>query len=62
MDRLRKRIDLIEDQLADPKLYERDPNAATQLSKERSQLSVQLADQEERWLAMSAEYEEATAE
>ena len=25
MDRLRKRIDAIEDQLADPKLYEKDP-------------------------------------
>ncbi len=62
MDRMRKRIDGIEDQLADPKLYERDPNAATQLSKERSQLSNQLSQQEERWLAMSAEYEEATAE
>ncbi len=62
MDRMRKRIDGIEDQLADPKLYERDPNAATQLSKERSQLSAQLSQQEERWLAMSAQYEEMTAE
>jgi ATP-binding cassette, subfamily F, member 3 len=62
MDRLRKRIDLIEDQLADPKLYERDPNAATQLSKERSQLTAQLSGHEERWLEMSAEYEEATAD
>jgi ATP-binding cassette, subfamily F, member 3 len=62
MDRMRKRIDGIEDQLADPKLYERDPNAATQLSKERSQLSAQLSQQEERWLAMSAQYEETTAE
>ena len=62
MDRLRKRIDMIEDQLADPKLYERDPNAATQLSKERSTLSAQLDGQEERWLEMSAQYEEATAE
>ena len=38
MDRLRKRIDTIEDQLADPKLYEKDPTAATQLAKERSEL------------------------
>ncbi|MBS3649557.1 ABC-F family ATP-binding cassette domain-containing protein [Pseudaminobacter sp. 19-2017] len=62
MDRLRKRIDLIEDELANPALYEKDPTTATQLAKERSQLTGQLNDQEERWLEMSSEYEEATAE
>ena len=62
MDRLRKRIDTIEDQLADPKLYEKDPTTATQLAKERSDLSGQLTRHEEKWLEMSAEYEEATAD
>ncbi|WP_018427143.1 ribosomal protection-like ABC-F family protein [Hoeflea sp. 108] len=62
MDRIRKRIDTIEDQLADPKLYEKDPTTATQLAKERSQLSAQLNGHEDKWLAMSAEYEEGTAE
>jgi ATP-binding cassette subfamily F protein 3 len=62
MDRLRKRIDTIEDQLADPKLYEKDPTTGTQLARERSDLSGQLARHEERWLEMSAEYEQATAE
>ncbi|MGB3502150.1 MAG: ABC-F family ATP-binding cassette domain-containing protein [Mesorhizobium sp.] len=62
MDRVRKRLDGIEDQLADPALYERDPKAATQLSKERSDLSHQLATHEERWLTLSAEYEEGLAE
>jgi ATP-binding cassette, subfamily F, member 3 len=62
MDRLRKRIDTIEDQLADPKLYEKDPTSATQLAKERSDLSAQLARNEEKWLEMSSEYEEATAD
>jgi ATP-binding cassette subfamily F protein 3 len=62
MDRLRKRIDTIEDQLADPALYDKDPVGATRLAKERSQLSSQLAGQEERWLTMSAEYEEGIAE
>jgi ATP-binding cassette subfamily F protein 3 len=62
LDRLRKRIDLIEDELANPALYEKDPTTATQLAKERSQLTGQLNEQEERWLVMSAEYEEATAE
>ncbi|MBT1155117.1 ABC-F family ATP-binding cassette domain-containing protein [Aminobacter anthyllidis] len=62
MDRIRKRIDGIEDQLADPKLYEKDPTTATQLAKERSQLGTQLNGHEEKWLAMSAEYEEGIAE
>ncbi|MDQ6434324.1 ABC-F family ATP-binding cassette domain-containing protein [Mesorhizobium sp. LHD-90] len=62
MDRLRKRIDQLEDRLADPTVYEKDPTTATQLAKERSQLGAQLSQQEERWLEMSAEYEEAIAE
>jgi len=62
MERLRARIDLLEDELANPAVYEKDPTTATRLAKERAQLSAQLAQQEERWLEMSAEYEEATAE
>jgi ATP-binding cassette subfamily F protein 3 len=62
MDRIRKRIDLIEDELADPAVYEKDPSTATRLAKERSQLTATLAGHEEKWLEMSAEYEEATAE
>jgi ATP-binding cassette subfamily F protein 3 len=62
MDRLRKRVDQIEDQLADPALYEKDPVGATRLAKERSDLGSQLARHEEKWLEMSAEYEAATAE
>ena len=62
MDRLRKRIDTIEDELANPALYEKDPIKATRLAKERSELSGQLSAQEERWLEMSTEYEEGIAE
>jgi ATP-binding cassette subfamily F protein 3 len=62
MDRLRKRIDAIEDELANPALYEKDPIKATRLAKERSDLSGQLTRHEEKWLEMSAEFEEATAE
>ena len=62
MERLRKRIDLIEDELANPTLYEKDPIKATRLAKERSELSGQLNGHEERWLEMSAEYEEGIAE
>jgi ATP-binding cassette subfamily F protein 3 len=62
MDRIRKRIDGIEDELANPALYEKDPSTATRLAKERSELSNALAGHEEKWLALSAEYEEGTAE
>jgi len=62
MDRLRKRVDQIEDQLADPALYEKDPVGATRLAKERSDLGSQLSRHEEKWLEMSSEYETATAE
>ncbi len=61
MERLRKRLDVIEDQLADPKLYERDPKASTQLGKERADLASQLAKHEDRWLTLSTEYEEGLA-
>ncbi len=62
MERLRKRIDLIEDELANPALYDKDPIKATRLAKERSELSAQLNGHEERWLEMSSEYEEGIAE
>ncbi len=62
MDRMRKRMDTIEDDLANPAVYEKDPSTANRLAKERSQLVAQLKSQEERWLAMSSQYEEATAE
>jgi ATP-binding cassette subfamily F protein 3 len=62
MDRIRKRLDGIEDQLSDPALYERDPKAATQLGKERAELNASLSGHEERWLTLSAEYEEGIAE
>ena len=62
IERTRKRIDAIEDQLADPAIYEKDPSTATQLAKERSDLSNTLARHEDRWLTLSAEYEEGIAE
>ena len=62
MDRLRKRIDGIEDELANPALYEKDASTATRLAKERAELSNALAGHEEKWLTLSAEYEEGIAE
>jgi ATP-binding cassette subfamily F protein 3 len=62
IERLRKRIDAIEDELANPALYEKDPIKATRLAKERSELAGQMARNEEKWLEMSAEYEAGIAE
>ena len=62
IERTRKRIDAIEDQLADPALYEREPATATRLAKERSDLSNALARHEDKWLELSAQYEEGMAE
>jgi ATP-binding cassette subfamily F protein 3 len=62
IERTRKRIDAIEDQLADPALYEKEPATATRLAKERSDLSNALSRHEDRWLELSAQYEEGLAE
>jgi ATP-binding cassette subfamily F protein 3 len=62
IDRVRKRMDVIEDELANPALYDKDPVGATRLAKERSDLGGALAGHEERWLMLSQEYEDALAE
>lgn len=62
MERIRKRIELIEAELADPALYTKDQARAARLAKERSDLAASLSMHEDKWLTLSAEYEEATAE
>ena len=62
IDRIRKRIDRIEDELANPAIYEKDPTTATQLARERSELGGTLAGHEERWLTLSQEYEQGIAD
>ena len=59
---MRKRIGALEAELADPALYEKDAAKAKRLAKERGELGSQLARNEEKWLEMSTQYEEATAE
>ena len=61
IERLRQRIGAIESRLADPALYEKEPGKAADLTKERGELAGKLSVQEDRWLALSAEYEEALA-
>jgi ATP-binding cassette subfamily F protein 3 len=62
IERTRKRLDAVEDELANPVLYEKDPIKATRLAKERSELATTIARQEEIWLELSGEYEEGLAE
>ncbi len=61
IERTRKRIAAIEAELADPALYESDTQKMTRLAKERSDLDARLSQQEEKWLELSSEYEEAAA-
>jgi ATP-binding cassette subfamily F protein 3 len=61
IERLRTRIGVIESRLADPALYEKEPAKAAELTRERGELVAKLAAQEDRWLTLSSEYEEAMA-
>ncbi|RST85894.1 ABC transporter ATP-binding protein [Aquibium carbonis] len=62
IERTRKRLDAVEDELANPVLYEKDPIKATRLAKERSELAATVTRQEEIWLELSGEYEDGMAE
>lgn len=61
IERTRKRIAAVEAEMADPALYERDPAKATRLAKERAELAATVARHEDKWLTLSAEYEEEMA-
>jgi ATP-binding cassette, subfamily F, member 3 len=62
IERTRNRIEKIEAELADPALYEKQPDRVTELSKERARLATALSDYEDTWLTLSAEYEEGMAQ
>ncbi|HEV7252594.1 MAG TPA: ABC-F family ATP-binding cassette domain-containing protein [Mesorhizobium sp.] len=62
IDRMRKRIGLLDAELSDPKLYDREPAKAARLGKERAELSRALSGHEDRWLELSSDYEGAVAE
>jgi ATP-binding cassette subfamily F protein 3 len=59
--RLQREIATIDRALADPKLYASDPARIVAHGKARAEAARGLAEAEERWLALSAEIEEATA-
>jgi ATP-binding cassette subfamily F protein 3 len=54
-------IQALDAELADPKLYETSPAKAAEKAKARSDAAAKLADAEEQWLELSAEYDEAMA-
>ncbi len=61
-DKLRKKIEAIEAELADPALYEKNAGKATDLTRERADVAARMAKAEEQWLLLSTEYDEAMAE
>jgi len=62
LEKARKRLELIDSAMADPDLYTRDPAKATALAKERATIVGLIDENEEKWLLLSSEYEEALAE
>ena len=59
--KLQKAIAAIDADLASPSLYERDPQRAAKLAKDRADAEKRLMRAEERWLEMSQEYEAGVA-
>jgi ATP-binding cassette subfamily F protein 3 len=59
--KLEKQIQVLDVELADPMLYEKNPARAAQKAKERADAAAKLAAAEEQWLELSSEYEEAMA-
>lgn len=59
--KLEKLIQALDVELADPALYEKSPAKAAAKAKSRADAAAQLAEAEEKWLELSAEYEEGMA-
>jgi ATP-binding cassette subfamily F protein 3 len=61
MAKLSELMGKVDKVLADPQAFQRDPGRAAQLAAQRRELERGLAAAEEEWLALSAEYEIASA-
>lgn len=59
MERLQKLIARLDDQLSSTDLYEKSPDKASEIAKERVDASKRLEDAEGRWLKLSNDYESA---
>ncbi len=60
--KLEKQIQALDAELADPALYDKSPAKAATKAKDRADAASRLAEAEEQWLELSAEYEAAMAE
>jgi ATP-binding cassette subfamily F protein 3 len=60
MSRLQDKIGKLDEALADPEFFTREPDRATKFAKERAYCEKKLVKTEEEWLELSAEYEEAS--
>lgn len=60
MSRLQDKIVKLDEALADPEFFTREPDRATKFAKERAYCEKKLVKTEEEWLELSAEYEEAS--
>ncbi|MEM9105325.1 MAG: ABC-F family ATP-binding cassette domain-containing protein [Pseudomonadota bacterium] len=58
---LEKKIQKLDADLADPTLYNRAPDDAAQIARQRSDAERRLAEAEEEWLQVSSDYEEAAS-
>ncbi|MEO1111106.1 MAG: ABC-F family ATP-binding cassette domain-containing protein [Pseudomonadota bacterium] len=59
MARLQEKIIKLDEALADPEFFQREPDRATKFAKERAYCEKKLVKTEEEWLELSAEFEEA---
>ncbi|SHM75235.1 ABC-F family ATP-binding cassette domain-containing protein [Roseibium suaedae] len=57
--RLQKKLEMIDQELADPGFYMADPTRAQKFAKERAFCEKKLIKTEEEWLELSSEYESA---
>lgn len=62
MEKLQQRIEKLDGLLADPEIYTKAPDKATDYAKKRADTVKLLAETEESWLLLSDEYEQANAE
>ncbi len=62
MEGQKRELARLDNALADPSLFTKDPAKGTRLSKERADIMRSIAASEETWLELSAEYEAATAD
>jgi ATP-binding cassette subfamily F protein 3 len=60
--KLEKLIKALDTELADPTLYEKAPAKAAEKAKQRGEAAAKLAQAEEQWLELSAEYEDAMSQ